>query len=62
MPLKHKKFVKCAKFLKISIAIQKLDGVGHVDNRPSTNQLHYFVQLILRMKKKIVFKKKKKIM
>ena len=26
-----------------SPAVQKLDGVGPVDNRPSTDQLHHFV-------------------
>ena len=25
-------------------SIYKLDGVGPVDNRPSTNKLHHFVQ------------------
>ena len=28
----------------------KLDGVGPVDNRPSTNYLHYFVQFFERKK------------
>ena len=31
----------------------KLDGVGPVDNRPSTNQLHNFVHFL--KKKKITF-------
>ena len=43
----------------------KLDGVGPVDNRPSTNQLHQFVQIFLRiifsLCKKNVFLIKKKI-
>ena len=29
----------------------KLDGVGPVDNRPSTDQLHHFVQFVLMIKK-----------
>ena len=27
--------------------VQKLDGVGPVDNRPSTDKLHHFVQFFL---------------
>ena len=30
----------------------KLDGVGPVDNRPSTDKLHHFVQKIEKKKKK----------
>ena len=29
---------------------KKLDGVGPVDNRPSTDQLHHFVQFFLNVK------------
>ena len=31
-------------FRVFSQFLPKLDGVGPVDNRPSTNQLHHFVQ------------------
>ena len=30
--------------LKNNLFLKKLDGVGHVDNRPSTDKLHYFVR------------------
>ena len=37
-----------AKYLKSVVkqkgCVSKLDGVGPVDNRPSTNKLHHFVQ------------------
>ena len=42
--------------LNFDIMNYELDGVGPVDNRPSTNKLYYFVQ---KKKKK---KKKKKSM
>ena len=31
----------------------KLDGVGPVDNRPSTDKLHHFVQKKKKRKKKV---------
>ena len=35
------------------IAALKLDGVGPIDNRPSTDPLHHFVQFFLKKKKYI---------
>ena len=32
------------KFSVPTLIIGKLDRVGHIDNRPSTNWLHHFVQ------------------
>ena len=38
------KYIPCTWYLvKTSIWLGKLDGVGPVDNRPSTNKLHHFV-------------------
>ena len=34
----------CIRLLIVVLEMQKLDGVGPVDNRPSTDQLHYFDQ------------------
>ena len=34
-------------FYKIIVYEEKLDGVGPVDNRPSTDKLHHLVQKIL---------------
>ena len=31
-----------------TITTMKLDGVGPVDNRPSTDQLHHFIQILKR--------------
>ena len=42
-------------------SIKKLDGVGPVDNRPSTDTLHYLVQLFFRKKRKKLKYYKKKI-
>ena len=36
--------VKSSWMIKHQLLIRKLDGVGPVDNRPSTDQLHQFVQ------------------
>ena len=35
---------RISKFEDIILVVFKLDGVGPVDNRPSTNKLHHFVQ------------------
>ena len=37
--------------VNIGIFVKKLDGVGPVDNRPSTNKLHHFVQKKKKKKK-----------
>ena len=34
------------------INLKKIDRVGPVDNRPSTDSLHHFVQLFFKIKKK----------
>ena len=46
--------VKYNKHLKnvLHLNVQKLDGVGPVNNRPSTDPLHHFFQLIDDKKKK----------
>ena len=36
-----------------STSSYKLDGVGRVDNRPSTDKLHHFVQFFFAIKKKV---------
>ena len=36
-------YLQC-KFFLVQTSIWKLDGVGPVDNRPSTDELHYFVK------------------
>ena len=39
-------------FLSCFVFLSKLDGVGPVDNRPSTDKLHHFAQKKKRKKKK----------
>ena len=40
---KSTKIKKILKKIKRSTQIIKLDGVGPVDNRPSTDKLYYFI-------------------
>ena len=40
----------CFAFLKKFWFLNKLDGVGPVDNRPSTDKLHHFVQKKIKIK------------
>ena len=36
-------------YVRYNVNLTKLDGVGPVDNRPSTDQLHHFVHFLLRI-------------
>ena len=40
---------------KHKIYFHKLDGVGPIDNRPSNNQLHPFVEFFFKEEKKSFF-------
>ena len=44
-PLNAKKYNTFKLFLhSVCVATPKLDGVGHLDNRPSTDYLHHYVR------------------
>ena len=44
----------CVAEKNLNQLIQKLDGVGPIDNRSSTDKLHHFVQKKKKKKKKII--------
>ena len=41
---KYKKKVLSKYICPLGLSIKELDGVGPVDNRPSTDKLHHFVK------------------